>query len=48
MTKDEDIKLTMLCFFFNFADVIEDMRLEIYSSNDFNFYKYIKNCTKNY
>lgn len=42
MTKDEDIKLTMNAFSIVLNEVIEDIRLEIFSSKDFNFNAYIK------
>ena len=44
MTKDEDIKLTMNAFSIVLTEVIEDIRLEIFSSKDFDFYTYIKLC----
>ena len=44
MTKDEDIKLTMTAFSIILNEVIEDIRLEIFSSKDFDFNKYITLC----
>ena len=44
MTKDDDIKLTMNAFSVVLSEVIEDIRLEIFSSKDFNFNNYIKSC----
>ena len=44
MTKDQDIKLTMKTFSIILNKIIEDIRLEIYSSKNFNFHKYIKLC----
>ena len=46
MTKDQDIKLTMKTFSIILNKIIEDIRLEIYSSKNFNFHKYIKLCKK--
>ena len=44
MTKDEDIKLTMTAFSIILNEVIEDIRLEIFSSKDFDYNKYITLC----
>lgn len=44
MTKDEDLKLTLNAFSCVLSNIIEDMRLEIYSNKNFNFNKYIKSC----
>jgi ATP-dependent Lon protease len=47
MTKDEDLKLTLNAFSCVLSNIIEDMRLEIYSNKNFNFNKYIKSCQNN-
>ena len=47
MTKDEDIKLTMNAFSLILNKIIDDIRLEIYSSKNFNFHKYINICKNN-
>ena len=44
MTKDEDIKLTMSAFSAILNEVIDEMRIEIYSNKNFHFKKYIKSC----
>jgi endopeptidase La len=44
MTKDEEIKLTMNAFSYILTNIIEDMRLEIYSSTNFDFNKYVNSC----
>lgn len=44
MTKDEDIKLTMNAFSAILNEVIDELRIEIYSNKNFNFKKYIKSC----
>ena len=41
MTKDEEIKLTMLAFCKVLIDVLEEMRLEIYSNKNFKINNYI-------
>ena len=46
MTKDEDIKITMSAFSIIFANIIDEMRIEIYSSQNFNLKNYIKSCRK--
>lgn len=43
-TEDDDIKLTMNAFSIILSEIIEIIRIKIYSSNDFNFKKYITFC----
>lgn len=44
VTKDDDIKLTMNAFSIILSEIIADMRIKIYSSNNFNFNKHIASC----